>query len=97
LGRALDAIALVSSDEGDVRCEGGVAPGFSRSPTRRHLLRQLKSELLGRALNRRFASFFGANSNNLINRDDKNFSVAYLFGTSRSDDSFDGPLNPYVR
>jgi len=29
---ALDAIALVSRDAGDIRCEGGVAPGFSRSP-----------------------------------------------------------------
>ena len=30
---ALDAIALVSSDAGNMRCEGGVAPNFSRSPS----------------------------------------------------------------
>jgi hypothetical protein len=52
------------------------------------LVKTAKERAVRRALNRRFASFFGANSNNLINRDDKNLSVAYLFGTSRSDDSF---------
>ena len=45
----------------------------------RCLLRQLKERAVRRALNRRFSSFFGANSNNLINRDDKNLSVALAF------------------
>jgi hypothetical protein len=31
-GVALDAIALVSRDAGELRSEGGVAPGFSWSP-----------------------------------------------------------------
>ena len=59
--------------------------------------KHLENAVVARALNRRFSSFVGADSNNLINCADKNFSVADLSGTSRSDDSFYGPLNPYVR
>jgi hypothetical protein len=36
---ALDAIALVSRDAGDMRCEGRLAPGFSWSLIQREAVR----------------------------------------------------------
>src|SRR5215469_698886 len=53
--------------------------------------------LICQSSNRGFASFLSTNSNDLLDCADKNLSVAYFFGASRSNDSFDSPLNPYVR
>src|SRR6266481_2331058 len=44
-----------------------------------------------------FASFLRPNSNYLINRDNKDSSIAYLFGAGRTKDRVHRPLNPSVR